>query len=703
MARLNTASPVKQSAPRDGARSIRKLKSNTNALFPSKFRDSSPTPRAGDESGTLFDEPSFERTASRMKTDKPVQRQRKLQRSGTASSGAFNIFSDSDGLSDREDDSLTARSSTTTRSSTEGRTSDPLQLARTNSMLMPQSRHSRSRSTRKSELYDYTKENYPVEEAVVDEVRTTTISRNPSDASSTGRSTARRNVRRTPARNRLFESYRQPASRSEDESEDDGFSSSDDSIVSDNNEPSAHECSSGESEQEQTRKAPSPPRVKRRLVKGRRPNPEAEIKRALETSVHSSLRLEPSLPAAFSMPSPEKEASPRKLFTDTSNVEGKMNSLDPEDKEVEEVENDYDPSSQLLQDLNNYVERAESPPKQSVEQVNLETPLPSPSRNRSPTKGKPAHIPPTPYRESVDAFWSQEATNDWIDQHSSRKTQNFLQQFEESDNEVDVDVMPRNRETKKQAKAPSKTALKKAEIEKKKAALARRKSFDNRKAAIAEDFFKALDDHVTGGQIQQLAEETGGVPIVWSKTLQTTAGRANWKREKLRVEGGMEPQTLAASSSKHHASIELAERIIDDEDRLLNTLAHEFCHLANFMISNVHNNPHGPSFKQWGLKCKEALKDHLVYGGRFEVTTKHSYKIDYKYVWSCVDCGQTYGRHSKSIDTTKSRCGKCKGLLQQIKPKPRNVSPKKKQPLGDVEKVAVDDVANVLGEISLRN
>lgn len=341
-----------------------------------------------------------------------------------------------------------------------------------------------------------------------------------------------------------------------------------------------------------------------------------------------------------------------------------------------------------------------------AEKANLETPPASPSKTtlKSASKGK-THIPPTPYRESVDAFWSQEATNDWIDQHSPRKLHNLLQELEESDNEVDPEIMPRNKTTKKAAKPPSKTALKKAEMEKKKAALERKKSFDNKKAAVAEDFFKVLDDHVTGGRIQEIAEETGGVQIIWSKTLQTTAGRANWKREKLRTEGtlGTEPQTPGGSLSKHHASIELAERIIDDEDRLLNTLAHEYCHLANFIISNVHNNPHGASFKQWGLKCKEALKDHPVYGGRFEVTTKHSYKIDYKYVWSCVDCGQTYGRHSKSIDTTKSRCGKCKGLLQQIKPKPRSVSPRKKQLLGDSEKVAVDEVANVLGEISLGN
>ncbi|KAE8379625.1 SprT-like family-domain-containing protein [Aspergillus bertholletiae] len=727
MARLNPASPVKQGGTRDNVtKSVRKLKPNTNSVFASKFRDTSPTPKVGEHSGTLFDEPEFKRpTAKTTTNDKPVQRQRKLQRSGTVSSGTFNIFSDSDGLSDTDDVSFASTMrSTTTISSTEGRTSDPLQLARANSLLMPQSRHSRSRSTRKSELYDYTKENYPVEEVVEDYSTTSSISRNPSDASSTRRSPTRREPRQTATRRqngRQFRDYRQPAQRSEDEESDDEFNSLDDFIVSDNDEPSHHEASASDLELEAAKRASSPPRVKRRLVRGRRLNPEEQIKKALESSMHTNLRLEPSLPAAVSMPSSDPQASPRKLFRNTSNIGETANRRDPEDDadvhndavdhdaaDEAAVDDEYDPSAQLQQDLDNFLGAME-PSSQILElkKVNSETPPASPSRStlKSPSKGR-AHIPPTPYRESVDAFWSQEATHNWIDTHSPRKLQNLLQELDESDNEADPEIMPRSKAIKKAAKPPSKTALKKAEAEKKKAVLERKKSFDNKKAAVAEDFFKVLDDRVTGGRIQEMAEETGGVQIIWSKTLQTTAGRANWKREKLQTEGAMlgtEPRTPGGSLPKHHASIELAERIIDDEDRLLNTLAHEYCHLANFIISNVHNNPHGNSFKQWGLKCKEALKDHPVYGGRFEVTTKHSYKIDYKYVWSCVDCGQTYGRHSRSIDTTKSRCGKCKGLLQQIKPKPRNVSPRKKQPLGDVETAAVDEVANVLGEISLRN
>lgn len=90
----------------------------------------------------------------------------------------------------------------------------------------------------------------------------------------------------------------------------------------------------------------------------------------------------------------------------------------------------------------------------------------------------------------------------------------------------------------------------------------------------------------------------------------------------------------------HYAKIELAERIIDDEYRLINTITHEYCHPANYMISNVRDKPQGASFKYWGQKCAEALEDHPLYGGRINVKTKQTYKIDYKYVWVCISCGQ---------------------------------------------------------------
>ena len=57
-----------------------------------------------------------------------------------------------------------------------------------------------------------------------------------------------------------------------------------------------------------------------------------------------------------------------------------------------------------------------------------------------------------------------------------------------------------------------------------------------------------------------------------------------------------------------------------------------------------------------------------------EVTTKHSYDIDYKYIWECNSCGVEYKRHSKSIDPKKHRCGSCKAPLAQTQPVPRKTT-----------------------------
>lgn len=62
-----------------------------------------------------------------------------------------------------------------------------------------------------------------------------------------------------------------------------------------------------------------------------------------------------------------------------------------------------------------------------------------------------------------------------------------------------------------------------------------------------------------------------------------------------------------------------------------------------------------------------------------DVTTKHSYAIDYKYIWECVDCGREYKRHSKSIDPAKHACGVCKARLMQTKPTARTTGPSEYQ------------------------
>jgi predicted SprT family Zn-dependent metalloprotease len=173
-----------------------------------------------------------------------------------------------------------------------------------------------------------------------------------------------------------------------------------------------------------------------------------------------------------------------------------------------------------------------------------------------------------------------------------------------------------------------------------------------------------LDEQITEGQIASLSESTGGVKLNWTKSLNTTAGRANWKRETVRTKQADGTETDVRY--KHHASIDLAEKVIDDESRLLNVIAHEFCHLANFMVSGITNNPHGKEFKSWAAKCSRAFGHRGI-----KVTTKHTYEIDFKYIWECVSCGHEHKRHSKSIDPARHRCGKCKDELKQTRPVPR--------------------------------
>ncbi|PYH46824.1 uncharacterized protein BP01DRAFT_390499 [Aspergillus saccharolyticus JOP 1030-1] len=752
MARLNPNSPIKPAIFRPQAKPITK----TVVREVSQYTTSSASEAEDDHQkqwivtarngATKSDRAAtIVTTTERPQQQQQQQQQRRVrhQRTPTVSSGIFDIFSDSDGgFSETEYSS--ARSST--RSLCEPtRTTDPLRLSQINSLSaaslsQPPPSPRRSRPTRKQETYNYDKENDPIEHEQDEDRDVPSLSRNPSDASSS-RSTTRRSADARPTLGRGTTNNRQrPASyrRSEPESADDESEQDNDEdsmadfIVSDNEDLSYHNTSEDEAEDEIEKPAqpsPSPPRTaaRKRLFRGRRPaQVEAEIKKDLPEDADTvvpynvNLKLEPTLPVKLTMVPPKLEAKPRRLFQDEINITEKLNHL--------HLDNN-DPASQLQQELFTSGQYDDSPVKRS--QANKSsasatgttrtssTPPSSPSKGRlrSPTKDRlRVHIPPTPHRESVDAFWTEEVTTNWISQHSPCKVEDLLREFDEESDAgvIDVDIMPRGATRGSQLstptrKPPSKTALKRAETEKKKAEKARKQAFDDSKAGFAADFFKALDDAVTKGKVQELAAATGGVDIVWSKTLQTTAGRATWKRvtpkQQRESDAGSDKETpmTTTSAAKHYVKIELAERIIDCEERIIKTVAHEYCHLTNYMISEVHDNPHGESFKAWGRKCMEAMKDHPIYGGgRVEISTKHNYKIDYKYVWSCVTCTQTYGRHSKSINPLRSRCGRCHGLLTQIKPKPRSVSPRKKQPLSLLpnSKGLLADVAKAMEEVA---
>ncbi|KAH6847402.1 SprT-like family-domain-containing protein [Chaetomium sp. MPI-CAGE-AT-0009] len=279
---------------------------------------------------------------------------------------------------------------------------------------------------------------------------------------------------------------------------------------------------------------------------------------------------------------------------------------------------------------------------------------PSKSRPGLTSPKKLPRIPITPHRPNSDMFWSQEFVDDWNDEHSPRK-QLFPDAVAARENSPTKNSPEKKAKRNAGAKEPSEREVKKA--------------FEKTKHEVAESFLQELDQTITNGKLAELAASTGGIKIVWSKKLNTTAGRATWKHETIRTRqqaDGTGTNPPVQPTHLHHASIELAEKIISCESRLVNTIAHEFCHLANYMVTGETKNPHGREFKAWAARVSRAFADRGV-----EVTTKHSYDIDFKYVWTCVACAAAFKRHSRSIDPARHRCGVCKSELRQTKPVPR--------------------------------
>ncbi|KAJ9659410.1 hypothetical protein H2198_003139 [Neophaeococcomyces mojaviensis] len=382
-----------------------------------------------------------------------------------------------------------------------------------------------------------------------------------------------------------------------------------------------------------------------------------------------------------------------------------------------------------------------TPPRDGPLRPQSPTKLKSPSKLLSPSK-RALEAPKSPHRQSMDAFWDHNVINEWTDTFSPKKAplgspqrRNPLSRFNlyaDDDELSDIgdsqptvsslnessDSLPSPCESPSKSRSPKKIDALQAEKRRIKDLKAAKELFDSEKHQFALDLLNVLDTYMTSSRISELSATTGGIKLIWSKTLRSTAGRANWKRTVTKPSGSPvkgNPNSASITSQpgvvvQHFASIELAEKIIDREERLVNTLAHEFCHLANFMISNIRDQPHGASFQIWGRKATSFLRSSVATQletyrpawAECEVTTKHSYVVEHKYLWICVGrtkeqrnmaerfleldeeegCGAEYGRHSRSIDTDKQRCGRCKGYLVQVRPTPRTApaSPRKMSP-----------------------
>uniref|UniRef100_A0A0R3RZS9 SprT-like domain-containing protein n=1 Tax=Elaeophora elaphi TaxID=1147741 RepID=A0A0R3RZS9_9BILA len=124
--------------------------------------------------------------------------------------------------------------------------------------------------------------------------------------------------------------------------------------------------------------------------------------------------------------------------------------------------------------------------------------------------------------------------------------------------------------------------------------------------------------------------------LQWNARLRLTAGRCRCK-------------------PNGTVDIELSNKVCDTPERLRDTLLHEMCHAAVWVIDNLRKGGHGPAWKYWVYQCQKVFPSLPL------IERCHNYTIDAKYLYICDRCGQTIKRHSKSLDTDRKVCGICQG------------------------------------------
>nr|XP_018907912.1 PREDICTED: uncharacterized protein LOC109037607 [Bemisia tabaci] len=136
--------------------------------------------------------------------------------------------------------------------------------------------------------------------------------------------------------------------------------------------------------------------------------------------------------------------------------------------------------------------------------------------------------------------------------------------------------------------------------------------------------------------------------IQWNARMRSTSGYC-WSKKVRRT--GMEMARVCR--------IVLSTKILDTPERLRDTLLHELCHAAAWIVNGATDG-HGPLWKAWANKAMRRFPEVPP------IKRCHDYSIKTKFTYRCTSCGYSIGRHSKSLDTTRKRCGYCYGAFELL-------------------------------------
>lgn len=166
------------------------------------------------------------------------------------------------------------------------------------------------------------------------------------------------------------------------------------------------------------------------------------------------------------------------------------------------------------------------------------------------------------------------------------------------------------------------------------------KNFKKRKEDLCNKLYTYYNNHVFSDKLPT------EMNIKWNARMTKTAGFCYYQIDRSKPSG-------------RGSRIELSSKVIDVPERLRDTLIHEMCHAAAWIISG-YKDGHGPLWKLWAAKARSVFPELPA------ITTCHSYKINCKYTYRCTGCSYSIGRHSKSLDTERKVCGYCYGKFELI-------------------------------------
>ncbi|KAG6803363.1 acidic repeat-containing protein isoform X1 [Apis mellifera caucasica] len=169
-----------------------------------------------------------------------------------------------------------------------------------------------------------------------------------------------------------------------------------------------------------------------------------------------------------------------------------------------------------------------------------------------------------------------------------------------------------------------------------------RLDYKNNKENLCKYLYNLYNDKVFDNELPE------DMLIEWNVRMRGTAGFC-YNKKSVKTLGGI------VKSSR----IVLATKILDTPDRLRDTLIHEMCHAAAWLINGISDG-HGPFWTKWASKAMKIFPELPP------IRRCHDYKIKTKFTYKCINCGYSIGRHSKSLDIEKKRCGHCYGKFELL-------------------------------------